>query len=129
MFDVIGVVTFVFATSSPVKFSEPVLFVQLVCALIRIRVLIAVLLPASLSILLSVEKLSRVDVAILPYVLAVALSFAPSVFSYVNIPSYELVLALSMPETGLPLALIQVAIAPYVLPKAIGLIVSPLAYV
>ena len=121
------IVAFVFTTCRPAELSIAVLLIELVVSLIAIGVDMPALLPTSLTILLAIEELARVDVSILPGILSIALSFTPGVLSDIDVSADELVAALAVTETSIPLTFVLVTVAPDVLAEPVRLVVCPLA--
>lgn len=126
LLDVIDIVALVMAASVPLELSVAVLLVVLVATLVLIAVLVAALLPLSLSILLAIIELAHVRIAVGPGILTIALCLTVKVFTNVCVSDDELVTTLAMAKASFPLTFIDVSVGPRVLTESVRLVVVPL---
>jgi hypothetical protein len=118
--------TFEFAAAAPSELAIAMLHISFVHARVLICPVSTALLPVALSVFHSVIELSRIDVSVVPSVLAKAFGLSPVVLAHVLVPYRKDVNALTVSETGFPLSFVLIRIAPSMLSKAVGLICPPL---
>lgn len=122
-----AVIAFVDAARLPMELTIAVFHVLFVFACVLIADFVWTLAPVALAVLHSIEELPAVRMPVGPSILSEAFSPSPLVLADIAVSIFELILAFSVPQTGLPLSFVPVPAAPDMLSESVRLIRPPLA--